>query len=114
MPEKDTLSRTFSALADPTRRAILDHLAREDATVSELSAPFEISAPAISRHLRVLEASGLIVQQRHGSWRTNSLQSEPLAEVASYLDRYRVFLGASFDRLRDHLHDQPGDEQGES
>lgn len=110
----DALSRTLSALADPTRRAILDRLSRGDATVSELSAPFAISSPAISRHLRVLEACGLIVQERHGSWRSNSLQPKPLQEVTAYLDRYRVFLDASFERLRDHLQDNPINEQGES
>src|SRR3982074_776965 len=97
----DTLSRTLSALADPTRRAIVDRLARGDATVSELCAPFDISAPAISRHLRVLEASGLITQQRHGSWRSNTLQAKPLEELTAYLERYRLFLEGSFERLRD-------------
>lgn len=113
MSEKDALSRTLSALADPTRRAILDRLSRGDATVSELSAPFAISSPAISRHLRVLEASGLIVQERHGSWRTNSLQAKPLQEVTAYLERYRVFFDASFERLREHLRENPINEQGE-
>lgn len=110
MSAEESLSRTLSALADPTRRAILDRLARGDATVSELSAPFSISSPAISRHLRVLEACGLIRQVRHGSWRTNSLQAKPLEEVAAYLDRYRVFLDVSFERLRDHLRITPHNE----
>ena len=110
----DSLSRTLSALADPTRRAILDRLAIGEATVSELSSPFEISGPAVSRHLRVLETSGLILQQRHGSWRTNVLQPQPLAEVTAYLEKYRGFLDASFERLRDHLRVIQENESGKS
>jgi DNA-binding transcriptional ArsR family regulator len=114
MPATDTLSRTFAALADPTRRAILEQLSRGDATVSQLTVPFTISPPAISRHLRVLEASGLIVQERHGSWRTNSLQVQPLDELTAYLARYRTALAASFERLRDHLREDSGHPGGES
>jgi DNA-binding transcriptional ArsR family regulator len=103
MTDIDQLTRTFAALADPTRRAILERLARGDATVAELREPFAISAPAISRHLRVLEASGLITQQRRGSWRVTAIRAEPLEEVTAYLERYRTDLDAGFERLRDHL-----------
>ncbi|PJJ65585.1 ArsR/SmtB family transcription factor [Compostimonas suwonensis] len=99
----DTLSLTFSALADPTRRAILARLADGEATVTELAEPFEISLPAISRHLKVLETSGLISRGRSAQWRTSRLEPAPLAEVNAYLETYRRFLGSSFDRLAEHL-----------
>ena len=113
--QNDQLTRTFSALADPTRRAILERLARGDATVAEISEPFTISAPAISRHLRVLEASGLITQRRRGSWRVTAIRAEPLEEVTAYLERYRADLNAGFERLRDHLRqrDDEIDNEGE-
>ena len=103
MPAPDRLSDTFAALADPTRRAILARLARGDATVGELGAPFEISPPAISKHLKVLERAGLIARGRDAQWRPCRLQAAPLKEVASYIDEYRQFWNESFDRLTDYL-----------
>ena len=102
-PVNDQLSATFSALADPTRRAILARLAEGPATVKELSEPFVISGPAISRHLRVLESAGLIARGRQAQWRPRTLQAEPLREVAAYADQYRRFWDASHRRLDDYL-----------
>ena len=102
-PVSDPLSATFSALADPTRRAILARLAEGPATVKELSEPFVISGPAISRHLRVLESAGLIARGRQAQWRPRTLQAEPLREVAAYADQYRRFWDASHRRLDDYL-----------
>jgi DNA-binding transcriptional ArsR family regulator len=99
----DTLSLTFGALADPTRRAILARLARGAATVKELSAPFAMSGPAISKHLRVLERAGLIARGREAQWRPCSLEAAPLAEVAEWAETYRRFWDASYDRLDDYL-----------
>jgi DNA-binding transcriptional ArsR family regulator len=103
MASIDRLSDTFAALADPTRRAILARLAVGDATVGELRAPFAISAPAISKHLKVLERAGLITRGRDAQWRPCRLQTAPLKEVASYIDDYRKFWNESFDRLTDYL-----------
>jgi DNA-binding transcriptional ArsR family regulator len=103
MPTTDRLSDTFAALADPTRRAILARLAKGDATVGELGAPFDISAPAISKHLNVLERAGLIARGRDAQWRPCRLQAAPLKEVARYIDDYRQFWNESFDRLTDYL-----------
>ena len=99
----DRLSQIFGALADPTRRAILARLADGDANVSELAAPFSISLPAISRHLKVLERAGLIARGRSGQWRSSSLDAAPLKEAADWMDQYRIFWDASLDRLDDHL-----------
>src|SRR5215475_12981607 len=99
----DRLSVVFSALADPTRRAILTRLADGDATVSELAEPFSISLPAISRHLKVLERAGLISRSRSGQWRSSTLQPAALREATDWMERYRVFWDASFDRLDAHL-----------
>lgn len=99
----DSLSQTFSALADPTRRAILERLVAGPATVKELSAPFTISGPAISRHLRVLERAGLIARERDAQWRPTRLEAAPLREVAEWTDNYRRFWDASFDRLDAYL-----------
>lgn len=99
----DELSRTFSALADPTRRAILARLAQGVATVKELSEPFSISAPAISKHLRVLEGAGLISRGRDAQWRPCRLEPEPLRAVAEWTDAYRRFWEESFDRLDAYL-----------
>ncbi|HEY2507525.1 MAG TPA: metalloregulator ArsR/SmtB family transcription factor [Streptosporangiaceae bacterium] len=101
--KEDRLSVVFSALADPTRRTILARLADGDATVSELAEPFSISLPAISRHLKVLERAGLISRSRSGQWRSSSLQAAALQEAADWMDRYRIFWDASFDRLDAHL-----------
>lgn len=99
----DPLSTTFAALADPTRRAILARLAQGSATVKELSAPFSMSAPAISKHLRVLERAGLIRQGREAQWRPCQLEAAPLKAVADWTESYRRFWEESFDRLGDYL-----------
>jgi DNA-binding transcriptional ArsR family regulator len=112
MTADDPLSVIFAALADPTRRAILARLAGGDATVTQLAEPFSISLPAISRHLKVLERAGLISRSRSGQWRSSSLQAAPLAEATAWMDQYRQFWDASFDRLDAHLRRvrQHGDE----
>ena len=99
----DRLSVIFAALADPTRRAILARLSEGDATVSELAEPFDISLPAISRHLKVLEHAGLISRSRSAQWRSSSLEAEPLREATEWMERYRQFWDASLDRLDAHL-----------
>lgn len=99
----DRLSTIFAALADPTRRAILARLADGDATVTELAAPFDISLPAISRHLKVLENAGLISRSRSAQWRTSSLEAAPLKEATDWMERYRTFWDANFTRLDAHL-----------
>lgn len=99
----DRLSAIFSALADPTRRAILARLTEGDATVSELAEPFEISLPAISRHLKVLERAGLISRSRNAQWRSSRLEAGPLREATEWMERYRAFWDASLDRLDVHL-----------
>jgi DNA-binding transcriptional ArsR family regulator len=99
----DHLSATFSALADPTRRAILARLALGEASVKELSEPFSISAPAVTKHLKVLQSAGLITQGRHAQWRPCRLEARPLREVADWVDEYRRFWEESFDRLEDYL-----------
>lgn len=99
----DQLSATLSALADPTRRAILAHLAQGEATVTELAEPFEISLPAISKHLKVLERAHLITRSRDAQWRPCQLNPEPLKDVANWLEHYRQFWEHSFDRLDQYL-----------
>ena len=99
----DQLSVVFGALADPTRRAILARLADGEATVSELAAPFPISMPAISRHLKVLERAGLISRSRSGQHLSSTLRPGPLQEAAGWMERYRQFWDGSFDRLDAHL-----------
>jgi DNA-binding transcriptional ArsR family regulator len=103
MKADDRLSVIFAALADPTRRAILARLADGDATVTELAEPFSISLPAISRHLKVLERAGLISRSRSGQWRSSTLETAALKEATDWMERYRVFWDASFDRLDVHL-----------
>jgi DNA-binding transcriptional ArsR family regulator len=109
----DPLSATFSALADPTRRAILARLAEGEATVKELSAPFPISGPAISRHLRVLERAGLIERGREAQWRPCRLEATPLKEVAEWAENYRRFWDESYERLDEYLQQlqQKGEER---
>jgi DNA-binding transcriptional ArsR family regulator len=102
----DQLSRTFSALADPTRRAILAMLSRGDATVNEIAAPFPMSLPAISKHLQVLEKAGLISRGRDAQWRPASLNAKTLAPAADWIDGYRQFWEHSFDALETHLTQQ--------
>jgi DNA-binding transcriptional ArsR family regulator len=99
----DTLSTTFAALADPTRRAILARLAHGEATVSELAAPFDMSLPGISKHLKVLQRAGLIEQGRQAQWRPCRLAPEPLREVAGWVDQYRQHWEESFERLSHYL-----------
>jgi DNA-binding transcriptional ArsR family regulator len=103
MASEDQLSVIFAALADPTRRAILARLADGDATVTELAEPFAISLPAVSRHLKVLERAGLISRSRSGQWRSSTLQAAPLREATVWMEQYREFWDASFDRLDAHL-----------
>ena len=95
----DPLSATLSALADPTRRAIVARLAEGEATVNEIAAPFGISLPAVSRHLKVLEAAGLISRGREAQWRPCRLETAALKGVDEWLDRYRRFWGERFDRM---------------
>src|SRR5262245_1753303 len=97
------LDTTFAALADPTRRAILARLAEGEVSVTELAAPFEMSLPAISKHLKVLERAGLVIRGRDAQWRPCRLDAKPLQEVASYIEGYRRFWEESFDRLDDYL-----------
>jgi DNA-binding transcriptional ArsR family regulator len=99
----DSLSVTFHALADPTRRAILARLTSGAATVKELSAPFEMSGPAVSKHLRVLERAGLIQRGREAQWRPRTLAAEPLREVAEWAEEFRRFWDASYARLDTYL-----------
>lgn len=101
----DQLSTTFAALADPTRRAILARLSTSEASVTELAAPFEISMPAISKHLKVLERAGLIARGRDAQWRPCSLRAGPLKEAAEWLEHYRLFWEQSFERLDVYLRD---------
>lgn len=103
MKSADQLSVIFGALADPTRREILSRLADGDATVTELAEPFAISLPAISRHLKVLEQAGLISRSRSGQWRSSTLEAAPLKQAADWMERYRRFWDARFDRLDAHL-----------
>ena len=99
----DPLSATLSALADPTRRAILARLAQGEATVNELAEPFEISLPAVSRHLKVLERAGLISRGREAQWRPCKLEAENLKAVDDWLSVYRRFWEESFDRMAAYL-----------
>jgi DNA-binding transcriptional ArsR family regulator len=99
----DQLSSTFAALADPTRRAILARLASGEAPVTELAKPFDMSMPAISKHLKVLEHAGLIVRSREAQWRPCRLEAGRLKEVADWVEHYRRFWEQSLDRLDDYL-----------
>jgi DNA-binding transcriptional ArsR family regulator len=106
----DSLSITFAALADPTRRAILARLTAGAATVKELSAPFTMSGPAISKHLRVLERAGLIARGREAQWRPCRLEAAPLMEVAEWAEDYRRFWDESYERLDEYLQQLQGRE----
>src|SRR5688572_33084177 len=99
----DPLSATFSALADPTRRAILGRLARGERSVNELAEPFDMSLPAVSKHLKVLERAGLIERGRHAQWRPARLEAGPLRDVADWIGYYRRFWEQSLDQLADYL-----------
>jgi DNA-binding transcriptional ArsR family regulator len=103
MVNSDPLTATFAALADPTRRAILARLTSSDATVTELARPFDISMPAISKHLKVLEHAGLIARSRDAQWRPCHLDAAPLKKIADWVDHYRRFWEDSFDRLDEYL-----------
>jgi DNA-binding transcriptional ArsR family regulator len=101
--ESDQLSQTFSALADPTRRAILSRLSRGEQSVMELAKPFDMSLPGISKHLKVLERAGLIQRGREAQWRPCKLKADRLKEVAEWVESYRKFWEESFDRLEVYL-----------
>lgn len=101
----DSLSATFGALADPTRRAILARLSLGEASVTELAEPFDMSLPAVSKHLKVLERAGLISRGREAQWRPCRLAAEPLKDATDWLDEFRRFWDESFDRLAEHLRD---------
>jgi DNA-binding transcriptional ArsR family regulator len=104
----DRLDRTFAALADPTRRAILARLATGKATVTELGEPFEMTLPAVSKHLKVLERAGLVARGRERQWRPARLEAAPLKEVAEWTERYRRFWEESYDRLDEYLDELQG------
>jgi len=99
----DSLSTTFAALADPTRRAILARLAAGEASVGEIAAPFAMSLPAVSKHLKVLERAGLIEREADAQWRRCHLRGAPLADAAGWIERYRAFWATRFDGLADFL-----------
>lgn len=100
---EDRLSLTFSALSDPTRRAILARLARGDASVTELAEPFDMSFPAVSKHLKVLEKAGLVSRGHDAQRRPRHLQTEPLKDIAGWLEEYRKLWDESLDQLEDYL-----------
>ena len=117
MQMSDRLSTAFAALADPTRRAILARLALGEASVTELAEPFDMSLPAISKHLKVLEQAGMIAQSREKQWRPRRLEPAPLKEAADWLENYRRFWEQSFDRLDAYLRTlqtKPGDDGPQS
>src|ERR1700682_3756069 len=99
----DELSITFAALADPTRRAILERLRQGEATVMDLAQPFELSLPGVSKHLKVLQRAGLITQGRKAQWRPCKLEAEPLKDVSEWVERYRVNWEQRCDRLDEYL-----------
>lgn len=101
----DNLSTTFAALSDPTRRAILARLASGETSVTELAKPFEMTMPAITKHLKVLEHAGLITRGREAQWRPCKLQAEPLKKASDWIDQYQKYWEASLDRLGDYLHE---------
>lgn len=102
---RDQLSQTFSALADPTRRALLAQLSKGEANVSDLAKPFlaEMSLPAITKHLKVLENAGLVTKSKEAQWRPCKLNGDPLRDIAGWVEQYRVFWEESFDRLEEYL-----------
>jgi DNA-binding transcriptional ArsR family regulator len=109
----DLLDRTFAALADPTRRAILTRLATGQASVTELAEPFEMSLPAVSKHLKVLERAGLISRSREAQWRPCRLEPAPLKDVADWVEEYRDLWEARLGRLDDYLREIQGKEHGD-
>ncbi len=111
MQQSDPLSTTFAALADPTRRAILARLASGEASVKDLSAPFDMSQPAISKHLRVLERAGLIERGRQAQWRPRRLRAGPLRDINDWVGQYRRHWEESFERLDAYLREVQDKEQ---
>jgi DNA-binding transcriptional ArsR family regulator len=109
----DLLDRTFAALADPTRRAILSRLATGQASVTELAQPFEMSLPAVSKHLKVLERAGLISRGREAQWRPCRLEPAPLKDVADWVEEYRGLWEARLGRLDDYLREIQGKEHAD-
>jgi DNA-binding transcriptional ArsR family regulator len=109
---EERLDRTFSALADPTRRAILARLADGEATVTQLAEPFDMSLPAVSKHLKVLERAGLIARGRERQWRPARLAPEPLKDVADWVERYRRLWEERMDRLDEYLRELQADRKG--
>lgn len=107
----DSLSATFSALADPTRRAILARLASGESSVTELAEPFEMTLPAVTKHLKVLERAGLIRRSRQAQWRPCRLEATPLREVADWVVPYRQFWERRLDRLEDYLSERQASEK---
>jgi DNA-binding transcriptional ArsR family regulator len=107
------LDRTFSALAHPARRAILARLTRGQASVTELAEPFEMSQPAVSKHLKVLELAGLVARGHDAQWRPCTLRADPLKQVADWVDYYRRYWEQSFDRLEDYLREVQVKEEGD-
>jgi DNA-binding transcriptional ArsR family regulator len=113
--EEDRLSETFAALANPTRRAILARLARGEASVNELAEPFEMTLPAISKHIKVLERAGLVVRGQRAQYRPCTLEATPLEEVSTWAEQYRPVWEARFDRMDDYIRQlQPQEETGGS
>lgn len=106
--DNDELSAIFGALADPTRRAMLSRLAAGPATVGELGAPFAMSRPAISQHLKVLESAGLIERTTEAQWRRCSIRTAPLDDASAWVDRHRAAWNERFDLLDEHLHQLTG------
>lgn len=109
--EQDTLSQTFAALANPTRRAILARLAEGEATVNELAEPFDMTLPAVSKHIKVLERAGLIVQGQQAQYRPCTLDAAPLKEVSSWTEQYRHIWERRFDRIEGYLRQIHNQEQ---
>ena len=112
MMSPDPLSATFAALSDPTRRAILGRLARGECSVTELAAPFDMSLPAVTKHLKVLERAGLITRGRDAQFRPCKLRAEPLREASTWVDQYRRFWEERLDRLEDYLRELQAKEKG--
>ena len=106
---RDPLSLVFAALADPTRRAMLTRLRRGPATVSELGKPFDMTGPAVSKHLRVLERAGLVTRGRIAQSRPATLEAEPMKQVAAWAEEFREFWDQRYDRLEDYLRTMPDD-----
>ena len=111
---QDQLSNTFAALADPTRRAILARLSSGEATVNELAEPFQMSLPAVSKHLKVLRNAGLIARGREAQWRPCRLEAAPLKEVSDWIERYRGFWELRLDRLEEYLRQLQAKEEDRS